>query len=189
MAQTNEIQLLTGKSGQKIDIKTKASKRNKLFIVGAVSLIAVLSVGFFLVYLKSNLKQEIVNIDSELNTLETKRDKNFEKEILVIKKQLILVSDLLDKHTYWTKALASLEDLLQNKVQVVGLEFGVIGNEVSIIGSAANYSVIAKQIASFLSNDLIKDVTLQETKAQNTGIIEFGMKLTINANKLLKNDK
>lgn len=182
------IQLLPGGGRQKIGIKTK-KEWNKLFIVGIVILIIVVGTGSFLFYLKSDLENKIANIDIALTALEQKRDKTFEKEILIIKKQLGLVNGLLDNHPYWTKGLTVIEDLLHDKIQVVGFDFVSGKNEIGIVGSAANYSSLAKQIASFSSGNMITDVTLQETKTQNNGTIDFTMKLMIDTTKLLKNGK
>lgn len=186
--QNKEIQLLPGKSRQTVGIKNE-EKKNKILVYGIIIIAAVLLVGFSLIYLKSSIEEEILNLDSQLNTLEQKRDKKFEKNIIVIKKQLGLVSGLIDKHPYWTDGLTIIENLLQDKVQIENVDFDSSKNEINLIGSAANLSTIARQIASFLSDDFIEDISLQETETQNTGVVEFGMTLKIKQDKLLKNDQ
>jgi len=172
---SNEIQFLQEKR-TKIELGTKT--RNKLLTIGIVALALVLAAGSVLTYLKSNLTGEIVQIDSDLDALEARRDKKFEGELLVVKKQLGLISSLLDNHIYWSNTLTKIENLLQGQVQVKNLGLDKSLNEVKLGGVAASYSTIAKQIAAFLSDDSIEDVILEGAEVKPTGI-EITMKLKL----------
>jgi|GEM_PF-5391702 len=172
---SNEIQFLQEKR-TKIELGTKT--RNKLLTIGIVALALVLAASSVLTYLKSNLTGEIVQIDSDLDALEARRDKKFEGELLVVKKQLGLISSLLDNHIYWSNTLTKIENLLQGQVQVKNLGLDKSLNEVKLGGVAASYSTIAKQIAAFLSDDSIEDVILEGAEVKPTGI-EITMKLKL----------
>ncbi len=172
---SNEIQFLQEKR-TKIELGTKT--RNKLLTTGIVALALVLAAGSVLTYLKSNLTSEIAQIDSDLDALEARRDKKFEGELLVVRKQLGLISSLLDNHIYWSNTLTKIENLLQGQVQVKNLGLDKSLNEVKLGGVAASYSTIAKQIAAFLSDDSIEDVILEGAEVKPTGI-EITMKLKL----------
>ncbi len=172
---SNEIQFLQEKR-TKIELGTKT--RNKLLTIGIVALALVLAASSVLTYLKSNLTSEIAQIDSDLDALEARRDKKFEGELLVVRKQLGLISSLLDNHIYWSNTLTKIENLLQGQVQVKNLGLDKSLNEVKLGGVAASYSTIAKQIAAFLSDDSIEDVILEGAEVKPTGI-EITMKLKL----------
>ena len=184
MLKNNEIQLLPGNK-IKLDLGSTTEK-SRLLIVGVIFLVIVLAVGGLLSYLKYNLEEEITKIDSDLGALETKRDKKFEKEVLTLKKQLGLISGLLDSHIYWTEALITFEAQLQEKVRITNFSFEKSSDQINISGFAANYSTLAKQIASFLADSSFQDVILQGATSYNDGTIQFGMILKLDPNKLIK---
>ncbi len=190
MAKDNQIQLLPGKNRHVItSLKAEKAKKSKLFISGIIGLAIILLAGFYLSYLNSNLEQEITRIDLELSNLEARRDKKFENEALVLKNQMSLVFNSINNHTYWTKALAVIEDLMQDRIRLKTLQAEAAANEISITGVAANYSTVAKQLASFLAVDSIQDAALQQVKTENSGLIEFGITLKINPNLIRKNEQ
>src|SRR3989344_2599281 len=125
MSKNGEIQLLPEKR-TKIELGGSRG-RERLFTTGVVLLVIVLALGGVLLYLKTKLEQDIARIDSELIALESKRDKAFEKEVLITKKQLGLVAGLLDNHVHWTGILTKIEDLLQGKVKITSLKLQKAG--------------------------------------------------------------
>ena|SRR3989338_11460078 len=185
MLRNQDIQLLP-ETRTRLDLGTNGGK--KFFISGAAILAVSVALVLLLSWYKGSLEQRISQIDSDLTALESKRDKKFENNLLVLDRQISLVASLLDKHVYWSTALDKVERLLQTQVQITRVEL----KEHSIIevdGVAANYSTVAKQIAAFLTDSAVDDVGLRGVRATNTGVVEFTMQIKIKPESLLKNDK
>ena len=91
-----------------------------------------------------------------------------------------LTSQLLAAHIVWPKAFAKIESLLQGQVQFESMSGNVLESTLDISGFAPNYSIIAKQIASFLSDIGISDVMISKTNSLPNGKIQFDMRLKFN---------
>src|SRR3989344_6550829 len=131
MAYTNELQLLPEKRSK---VELRSPGRSKMFNWGLISITIVAALGFSLFYLKSGLEQDIASIDLELNANEAKRDKKFEGDILILKKQLGVVSGLLKNHVYWSQALIGFENSLLDRVQVTMLELSKNESKIKFSG-------------------------------------------------------
>lgn len=184
MALNQDIQLLPEKR-TRLELGGDGGKT--FFILGLTLMAVSIVLVFIVTWYKTSLEQEISQIDSELVVLESKRDKKFESDLMTLDKQLSLVVNLLDNHTYLSIALNKVEKLLQSRIQITRLEF----KESSLIvldGVAANYSTVAKQIAAFLTDSSVEDVGLKGVKANNEGRVEFSMEIKVKPKSLLKDE-
>ena len=179
MAYNQDIQLLP-QTKRKIDINTPGG--NKLLVGGVVILALALAAGFYFRYNVGNIEKELIDLNTKLAANELRRDRAFEKEIQILRKQLNLVSGFLENHVYWTITYRKLESLLEDKVQLTRLDFTRIGDgggEIAFGGKTTSYSILAKQMAAFLSDSSVEDVELQGAESRSSGLIEFSMKLKI----------
>lgn len=180
---TDGLQLLP-ETRKKIEVKIPGE--NKLLTVGSVvfAIIVILAGGLY--FYKNSLEGKLVALDSEITALEQQRNNQAEENILVFNKQVSMLSDLLDNHAYWTTAFSKIESLTQNQVQFNTLTTSLADNRIDFKAVAANYTTVARQIASFISDDSITDVTLNKITARTDGQLEFTMKLTFDRSKFLK---
>lgn len=178
MPTNQDIQLLP-ETRRKIDIRMPGG--NRFLLSGIACLVVVLAIGFYFDYLSNKLEKSVNTLNSELLDLDSKRDKGFENNVKILKRQLALISGFVDNHIYWSIALQKLETLLQNKVQLTRLDFQKLENynEISIGGKTINYSLLAKQLAAFLSDSSIEDIDLQNAETKSSGLIDFNLKLKI----------
>lgn len=183
MPVNQDIQLLP-ETRRKIDVKMPGG--NRFLLNGIGCLVIIMAIGFYFSYSSNRLEKSVNNLNSELLDLESKRDRGFENDIKIFKKQLALVSGFIDNHIYWSIALQKLETLLQNKVQLTRLDFQKLEshNEISIGGKTINYSTLAKQLAAFLSDSSVEDIDLQGAETKSSGLIDFNLKLKVKSSAL-----
>ncbi len=96
------------------------------------------------------------------------------------------MTTLLANHIFWTKALGKLESAGQQQIQLKSLAASAAKKEVIASGRAPNYTAIARQIASFVADEAVKDVNLSDAKVSNIGGIEFSMQLLFDESKFLR---
>lgn len=182
MSNTGGLQLLP-ETRKKIDVMTPGE--NKVIAIGGVMLaiIAVLTGGIY--FYQNSLEDKLASLDAKLVTLEQQRNKQTEQNILVFNKQLSMLSNLLNEHAYWTTGLTKIEGLTQPQVQFDSLTATLVDNKVGLKAVAANYTVVARQIAAFLSDESIKDITLSRVNTLTNGRLEFTMQLIFDKSKFL----
>src|SRR3989338_1887467 len=169
MPNQNGLQLLP-ETIRKIEVKVPGE--NRLVYAGITVLVLVLIVTGGLYFYK--------------NGLEEQRDKNAEGNLLTLSKQLSLISNLLDSHIVWSKALGKVEGLLQPQVQFLSFSAAISDNRFEFKALATNYTVVARQIAAFVSDDSIKDIELTNVHVLTSGKLEFSIKLEFDKTKFLK---
>ena len=183
MPGSNGLQLLP-ETRRKIDINIPGE--NKFIYTGTTVLVLMLVLIGGLYFYKNNLENRMVELDVEIGNLEKSRDKKVETNLLTLDKQLSLISTLLDSHVVWSKALSKVEGLLQPQVQFLSFSAAVSDNRFEFKALATNYTVVAKQIAAFVSDDSIKDIILTDVHVLTTGNLEFSIKIEFDKNKFIK---
>lgn len=181
--QKGGLQLLP-ETRRKIDIKVPGE--NRFVFIGAAILAAALVLFLGINFYANHLIDKIAGIDNDLTNLEKQRDKKNEESLLLLNKQLSLISKLLDDHIYWSKGMAKIEGLLQNQIQFRTFSASAPDSKFSFKALAANYTVIARQIASFVSDEAIKDVSLNSVNTLTDGKLEFDMRLDVDKTSFLK---
>lgn len=183
MVDQNGLQLLP-ETRRRIDLNVPGE--NRFLYTG----ITVLVLMFFMVgglYLyKKTLEDKKTKLNDEIIAMEKDRDKKVENNLLTLDKQLSLISTLFNSHITWSKALNKVEKLLQPQVQFLSFSADVSDNKFEFKALATNYTVIAKQIATFVSDDSIKDLSLNNVHVLTSGKLEFSIKLEFDKNKFLK---
>lgn len=135
--------------------------------------------------LNSSSPTGLAGIDNQLADLEKSRNKATEIEILNLRKQLSVINPLLSAHLFWSEALTTIQNATQSQVQFQSLNADVPGKKIVIKILAANYTTVARQIASFYSVDSITDVILSKVQSQPTGKLDVSMQLSFDTVKLL----
>ncbi len=183
MPDQNGLQLLP-ETRRKIEVKVPGE--NRFLYMGTTVLVLMLVLTGGLYYYKSTLENQKTELDEQIVNLEKNRDKNVEANLLTLSKQLSLISTLLDSHVVWSKALGKVENLLQPQVQFLSFSAAVLDNRFEFKALATNYTVVARQIAAFVSDDSIKDITLTNVHVLTTGKLEFSIKLEFDKTKFIK---
>ncbi|MBI3274280.1 MAG: hypothetical protein HYZ69_03995 [Candidatus Colwellbacteria bacterium] len=184
MADAGGLQLLP-ETRKKIEIKIPGE--NRPVFIGSVALLVIVISTIGLYLYNSSQENKLANLENDITNLEQKRNKQAEQNILVFDKQSAMLSDLLSKHPYWTTGFSKVEGLLQNQVQFDSLTASTTDDKIDFKAVAANYSTIARQIASFLSDESVEDITLNKVSTLTNGRLEFSMQILFNKNKFLKN--
>ena len=179
------LQLLP-ETRKKIELKTPGE--NRLLTIGGVlfAIIFILSGGLY--FYKNFLENKLTAFDAEIVALEQQRNRQAEENILVFNKQISMLSNLLSEHTYWTTAFSKIESLTQNQVQFSAISASLASNRIDFRATAANYTTVARQIASFVSDESITDVALNKISTLTNGRLEFNMQLTFDRSKFLKSN-
>jgi Tfp pilus assembly protein PilN len=183
MADQNGLQLLP-ETRRKIEVKVPGE--NRLIYLGTAILILMFVLTGGLYFYKNTQEATKDDLDSQIIKLEKDRDKKVESNLLTLSKQLSLISTLLDSHVAWSKALGKVESLLQPQVQFETFSAAVSDNRFEFKALATNYTVVARQIAAFVSDDSIKDIALNNVHVLTSGKLEFSVKLQFDKTKFIK---
>lgn len=178
------LQLLP-ETRRKIEIITPGE--NRLLIIGAAVFVMVAVLAGGLYFYKNYLENKLVSLDAQIVALEQQRNKQAEQNIIIFNKQVSMLSDLLNKHYYWTTGLSKIEGLTQGQVQFDNMTAAVADNKIDFKATAANYTTIARQIAAFVSDESIKDINLNKVNTLTNGRLEFTMQIMFDKSKFLKN--
>jgi len=176
------LQLLP-ETRKKIEIITPGENRQLIIGATILAIVAVLAGGLYLY--KDSLENKLTSLNTELTALEQQRDRQSEQNILIFNKQISMLSNLLDKHTYWTTAFSKIEGLTQNQIQFNSLTATVADNKIDIKATATNYTIIARQIAAFLSDESITDINLSRVNTLTNGQLELSMQIIFDRSKFL----
>ena len=183
MVDRGGLQLLP-ETRKKIDVITPGENRN-LIIGGIIFVIAAALVGVVYLY-QNSLEDKLASLDADIAMLEQQRNKQAEQNILIFNKQLSMLSKLLNEHAYWTTAFSKIEGLTQVRVSFGNLTAILLENKINFEAVADNYTTIARQIAAFVSDESIKDVSLSRINTLTNGQLDFIMQITFDKSKFLK---
>lgn len=176
--------------GTKKKLGFKVPGENRFLYIGSAILGAALVTIFALNSYETKLMGQINNLNEQFLALEQKRDKGGEKNIKTIKEQIDIDTDLIRNHIYWSQGLQKIVSLLQNQISIISFSNSEsITNEIAIRAYADNYTVLAKQIASFVYEDSIKDVSVSNVTPFPDGRLRFDFTLIIDENRLLKKSR
>ncbi|KAF0190310.1 MAG: Uncharacterized protein FD167_6133 [bacterium] len=175
------LQLLPG-TKKRLGIKVPGE--NKFLYAGSAIFGAVLVTVFALGRQEVSLKANIKQINDEIVAQEQKRNKNDEAEIRSTKDRLSLIQDLIDKHVHWTQAFTWLEGMLQSSVQIKNVSMTAEG-DLDITGRATNYTIMARQIAAFLTDDRVIDLQIGKIGSNSEGMIDFDLSLKVDFTKII----
>lgn len=181
MADMGGLQLLP-ETRKKIDIITPGE--NRMITIGLVVLVITAILILALYFYKNSLENKVTGLDSEITALEQQRNKQTEQSIITLNKQISLLSGLIANHVYWSLAFSKIESLLQTQVQFESVTTSLAENKVDIKGVASNYTTIARQIASFLSDKSFVDINLNKVTTLTNGQLQFSMQLIMDKNTL-----
>ncbi len=182
MSDQNGLQLLP-ETRRKIEIKIPGE--NRLIYMGITVLVLMLVLVGGLYYYKTTQEANKTDLDAQIVKLEKSRDKKVESNLLTLSKQLSLISGLLNSHVLWSKALSKVEGLLQPQVQFETFSATVADNRFEFKALATNYTIVARQIAAFVSDDSITDIALNNVHVLTTGKLEFSVRLMFDKTKFL----
>lgn len=159
--------------------------QNKYLILSFIFLALVFGLYFGLLSYKQSLFSALSSIDGQLADLEKSRDKQLETSLLDLSGQLTAVNPLLNSHFFWSNAFLKIQSLVQPQVQFKSVNAEALSGKILITALAANYTTIARQLASFYTIDSVTDIILNKVQSQPTGQLEFTMSMMFNQKKLL----
>lgn len=182
MADKGGLQLLP-ETRKKIEVKVPGE--NRLIIIGAILCIAVLILYGSLLWYGSNLSDQVSADDAQLTALDQARNKPAEQALLTLSKQLAVTAQIVKSHIYWSTGFSKIEAALQQNVQFESFS-GIVGDSsVRFRATSDNYSTIAKQLAAFVADGAIKDITLDGVSVLTNGKLDFNAKITFDPAKFL----
>ena len=154
-------------------------------IFGFIVLALVGGLYFGLLAYGQSLFSTLSSVDEQLADLEKSRDRQLEARLLDLNKQLVVVNPLINSHLFWSDAFIKVQSLVQPQVQFKSVNADAPGKKILISATAANYTTVARQIASFYTIDSVTDVVLNKVQSQPTGQVELTMQLIFDPDKLL----
>ena len=183
MSDKEQFQLIQG-TKKKLGIKVPGENR---FLYISSAILGVVLVGSFAFRsYEESLSSKLDSVNKQLIELEQKRDLKSEQSLKILQRQIENTSSLINDHIYWTQGFAKITSLMQGGVQINSFNYDGRG-KISIDALGINYTVLAKQIASFVYDDSIKDVSVSKITSATDGRLKFDIVLIIDESKLIKN--
>ncbi|MEK7151640.1 MAG: hypothetical protein AAB784_02935 [Patescibacteria group bacterium] len=182
MSDAGGLQLLP-ETRKKIEINLPG--QNRSFVLAFVFLALIIGLYFGLNVYKQNLIFSINTIDAQITELERSRDKKVENSLLDLREQLAVVNPLISAHLFWSGALIKIQSVTQSQVQFKSINADVSGNKIVSVLYAANYTTVARQIASLYTIESITDVILSKVQSQSTGRLEVTLQISFDSSKFL----
>ena len=179
----DRLQLLPG-TKKRLGIKVRGE--NRFLYIGSAILGATLVTMFAFGRYESSLQSRVEQLNTQIADFEKTRNKNEEQNLRLVKERIETANRLLDGHFYWSKALDTVVGLLQSEVRFKSFAGDVTTGKISINVQALNYAVLAKQIASFLTEESISNFTLSKITPAASGILETGIEINFNKERLLQ---
>lgn len=157
------------------------------FLVFACAFIAALIITFiFLSYRTSKTMKSIISVDTELQTIQTVRDKPTENKLLDLQRQLATTNTLLTDHLRWSMALSKLNQIIQPDVVLETLSGDAGSKTLRFSAEADAYDAVAKQVAAFYQDKDFTEVKLNQVQTKTNGGVTFSMDLTFDPALFLK---
>ncbi|MBI2063618.1 MAG: hypothetical protein HYT65_01335 [Candidatus Yanofskybacteria bacterium] len=166
-------------------IEVSLPGQNRSLILSLIILALVIGLYFSLLTYKRSLFSSMTAINQQLEELEKSRDKQMEIRLLDLNNQLSVVNPLISSHFFWSEAFTKIQSLVQPQVQFKSINADALGKKILITALAANYTTIARQIASFYTIDSVTDIILSKVQTQPTGQTELTMQLFFDPSKML----
>jgi len=186
MADKGGLQLLP-ENRKRIDVKIPGENRMTYIGIGLIALVLVITGGLWLY--SNNLSKQITEQDAQIANLETQRNnlKDAEQKLTILSKQIGITNQILQNHVYWSKGLSKIESALQTNVQFKSFS-AVLGEQsVRIQAISDSYTTIAKQLAAFVADDSIKDISLDNVNSLTSGKLDFNSKIQFDKTKFVQN--
>jgi len=183
MSNSNGLQLLPE---NRKSISIKVPGENIPIYIGSFLVALVFLIAGGLSIYSNGLKNKIAAKDGEILVLENRRDKQAEQKLIILSKQLGVTSQILKNHIYWSVGFSKIESAMQSQIQFKSFSANLAEKTVNFQALSDSYTTVAKQLAAFISDDAIKDVTLNNVNILTSGKLDFNAKIDFNELKFIK---
>ena len=179
----NQIIQLLPERRREIEIKIPGENKPLFLGLGAIGLVLVLFLGMRIY--SSSFQSKITELDVELKSLDSKREKDTEDKIILVKNQFTKVGEVLDNHIILSRLFKKIQAKTSSQIQFKSMKISLVDQKVDSEAEAANYTVVARQIVSYLSDGTIKDVKINDVKVFPNGRLGLSMTLVFNSEDLM----
>lgn len=179
----NQIIQLLPESRREIEVKIPGENKPLFLGLGAVGIVLVLFLG--LQFYSSSFQNKINELDIESKALDSRREKDTEDKIILLKDQFNKVGNILDNHVILSYLFKKIQAKTSPQIQFKSIKISLTDQKVDSEAEVANYTVLARQIVSYLSDEMIKDVKINEAKVFPNGRLGINMTLVFNAGDLM----
>ncbi len=138
-----------------------------LFLMGAAAL------GFF-VY-RSTLKSEIQKANKQIGEARTSIDENILSQMIIFDSQVVNLKKILDLHRDGSRLFGFLEENTLKRASYDSVSVNIETSELSVSGSAASYSILAKEMRHLESLPEISNVEVSGIKLSPDRGVSFSL--------------
>lgn len=139
------------------------------------------------IYYKKFLESSLNNLTTQIEEIESQRDKDLEGKIYLAGQRLGTLKNVVNSHLYWTKVFTKLENRTVPTVWFSDFNARSLG-EMSLSGFTSNLLTLARQFVSFSEDQSIKEVSLSSIGKGEAGEINFSFELTFDPKTLIYAD-
>jgi len=157
----------------------------KLIRFAIVVIVIVLILYGALWWYGSRVNAQLTDINNQLQAQEQQRNKGSEAALLTLGKQMNITSQVVKDHVHWSVGFDKIEQALQRNVQFKSFAATTNDGVIHITFFTDNYSTLARQLASFVADNAIKDISLDTVTVLTDGRLDVNAQIKFDTSKFL----
>ena len=148
-----------------------------ILIISILVATSIVGAAYFdLSYCIADNEIQVSDLDQKIITLEQNITKT-ENEIELLEAQMKIISEVLDKHIYWTNFFQFLEEYTLNEIHYQKFS-GTPNGQYALSATAPNFSIIEAQINKMLESKYVRNVSV-DSATNNGNNVGFNLNLNL----------
>lgn len=169
---------------EKFRLKENEERQKRLIFMFSVLLLVISLVSCLVIYIsKTTASNESKALDSEIGKVSAEIEKKIsENELFLMKNEIKSITELLDGHSYFSKALNIVQDMVTDDIYLKDskLSFDEEGNLIMEISGIANsYLAAVNQIAIFKNSYWVDKTEISDISTEEENSVNFSGSLKL----------
>ena len=169
---------------EKFRLKENEERQKRLIFMFSALLLVISLVSCLVIYIsKTTASNESKALDSEIGKVSAEIEKKIsENELFLMKNEIKSITELLDGHSYFSKALNIVQDMVTDDIYLKDskLSFDEEGNLIMEISGIANsYLAAVNQIAIFKNSYWVDKTEISDISTEEENSVNFSGSLKL----------
>ena len=183
--QSSDFQILPEQQSQQLELRKIRQSGNWKYALAILILVG--GVYGWLIYQRNKLQNSIAQIDAGLLAVESSRNRELERGLLLFQRRISTVSRILESHTYSSAYMDRLHQQLKPEVVLDDFSLDVEARSVRFSLTAPSYYVAAQQIHIFEADEEIQGIKVGSLDAdEKSGVISFSLEIVYSSPNVFK---
>lgn len=181
-----EVNLLPEEQSREKHIDTFFFSRNVSLVVSIMLVIGAIGIAAALFGYRYYIELGIQDIKKETSGLSKSIDRNILPKIVALDRQITSLKKILEKHNNATELFIFLEENTLHHVSFKSLGANIKKSELNLSGTAASYSILAKQMSHLKSLIEVSEVSVFDVALSPEGGVSFSLRVKLKPDVFVK---